>query len=57
LIREGLPAAQKPLLKPGFFEGLTTLNAKGIPVPAVAARWEISSDGLTYIFFLRKNAK
>ena len=27
------------------------------PIPGVAERWEISPDGLTYTFFLRKNAK
>lgn len=27
------------------------------PVPALAERWEISADGLTYTFYLRANAK
>ena len=27
------------------------------PEPAVAERWEISTDGLTYTFFLRENAR
>ncbi|MDR3565461.1 MAG: peptide ABC transporter substrate-binding protein [Negativicutes bacterium] len=40
-----------------IFEGLTTLNAKDLPVPAVAEKWEVSADGLRYTFFLRGDAK
>lgn len=40
-----------------IFEGLTTVNDKDQPVPAAAERWEISSDGLRYTFFLRSDAK
>ena len=36
-----------------IFEGLTTTNAFGEPVPALAKSWVISSDGLEYILFLR----
>lgn len=38
------------------FEGLTRLNAKDVPEPAVAKSWTISPDGLTYIFYLRPEA-
>ena len=40
-----------------IFEGLTTQNQKGEPVPGVAERWDISPDGLKYRFHLRANAK
>jgi oligopeptide transport system substrate-binding protein len=41
-----------------FFEGLTQYDAKTCaPVPAVAERWETSSDNLTWIFHLRPTAK
>lgn len=39
------------------FEGLTSLNEKDNPVPGVAKEWEISEDGLEYVFHLRENAK
>jgi len=34
--------------------GLTTLDARGKPIPGMAERWEVSKDGLTWTFFLRK---
>jgi oligopeptide transport system substrate-binding protein len=34
--------------------GLTTLDAAARPIPGIAGRWEISSDGLTWTFHLRK---
>ncbi|OAA90225.1 peptide ABC transporter substrate-binding protein [Clostridium ljungdahlii] len=39
------------------FEGLTNLDKNEKPIPGVAEKWEVSSDGLTYTFHLRKNAK
>jgi oligopeptide transport system substrate-binding protein len=40
----------------GLFEGLTRLNEKTArPEPAMAEKWEISPDGLTYTFHLRTN--
>ncbi len=41
----------------GLLEGLTTLNADGEVIPGVATHWEISPDGRTYTFHLRKEAK
>jgi oligopeptide transport system substrate-binding protein len=39
-----------------LFEGLTRLNPKtALPEPGLAARWEMSPDGLTYTFHLRSN--
>lgn len=38
-----------------LFEGLTAFDPRDAsPVPGVAARWEISPDGLTYTFHLRR---
>ncbi|HYO89602.1 MAG TPA: ABC transporter substrate-binding protein, partial [Candidatus Limnocylindrales bacterium] len=36
-----------------IFEGLTAINQYGEPMPALAERWIISSDGLEYVVFLR----
>ncbi len=49
-IPAGIAAAQ-------LFEGLTSLDAANSPVPAAAEKWEVSPDGLTYTFHLRKGAK
>ncbi|EON73226.1 peptide ABC transporter substrate-binding protein [Lysinibacillus sphaericus] len=35
------------------FEGLTRLDADGKPTPAIAEKWDVSPDGLTYTFKLR----
>lgn len=40
-----------------LFEGLTTFDAAGEPRPGVAESWEISPDGLTYTFHLRRDAR
>ena len=41
-----------------LFEGLTTKHPKTLEaLPGVAERWEISADGLTYIFHLRRDAR
>jgi oligopeptide transport system substrate-binding protein len=40
-----------------IFEGLTTIDSNNNPVPAAAERWEVSSDGLRYVFYLRSNAR
>ncbi|MCX6951831.1 MAG: peptide ABC transporter substrate-binding protein [Verrucomicrobia bacterium] len=41
-----------------FFEGLLTHDPVTLgPRPAVAERWEMSADGLTYTFHLRANAR
>src|SRR5471032_1953441 len=34
--------------------GLTTLDAAARPIPGMAERWEVSKDGLTWTFHLRK---
>lgn len=38
-----------------IFEGLTRINEYGEPVGSLAQRWEISSDGLEYVFILRED--
>lgn len=38
-----------------IFSGLVLLDDKGNPHPDLAERWDISPDGLTYTFHLRKN--
>ncbi len=41
-----------------LFEGLTNYDEKtATPVPGVAERWEISTDGLVYTFHLRPDAR
>ena len=46
------------LIVSNMFEGLTEIPlGAGDPVPGVAERWDVSEDGLTYTFHLRKDAK
>ena len=37
-----------------LFEGLTTVDEAGRPIPGVAESWSMSADGLTWTFQLRK---
>jgi oligopeptide transport system substrate-binding protein len=37
-----------------MFIGLTTENGRAEPVPGMAERWEVSDDGRTWTFFLRR---
>ncbi|MGD9156024.1 MAG: peptide ABC transporter substrate-binding protein, partial [Bacillota bacterium] len=39
------------------FEGLATLGQYNTVVPGVAAKWDVTPDGKTYTFIIRKNAK
>ncbi|WP_276355264.1 peptide ABC transporter substrate-binding protein [Cohnella caldifontis] len=52
-----LKDAQSIIVDYGLFEGLTRLSADGEPQPAVAEKWDISEDGKTYTFHLRKDMK
>ncbi|VBB08986.1 Hypothetical protein LUCI_4272 [Lucifera butyrica] len=63
---EAEPSTLDPALSTGIpeslvelqiFEGLTRLDAKDQPVPGVAEKWDVSPDGLKYVFHLRPNAK
>ncbi|CAM3432781.1 peptide ABC transporter substrate-binding protein [Marinicrinis lubricantis] len=40
-----------------IYEGLTRIDAEGNVVPAVAEKWDVSKDGLTYVFKLREDVK
>jgi ABC-type oligopeptide transport system substrate-binding subunit len=40
-----------------LFEGLVVQDPKGDVAPGVAKSWDLSTDGLTYTFHLRGNAK
>ena len=50
---EGVPSSH--ILR-DLFEGLTGESPEGDIIPAGAESWDISEDGLTYIFHIRKNA-
>jgi peptide/nickel transport system substrate-binding protein len=59
----GMPALVNPLLATSqadrdlvalVYSGLTHLDDFGQPVPDLAERWTVSSDGLTYTFYLRE---
>ncbi len=50
-------AIPESLVELQIFEGLTRLDAKDQPAPGVAEKWDISPDGLKYVFYLRANAK
>ncbi len=49
----GAAAAIDEVVYANLFEGLTRINSKGAVMPALAESWEVSKDGLTYIFKLR----
>ena len=51
-LAEGVPASN--ILR-DLFEGLTTEAPDGTIIPGAAARWNISRDGLTYTFYLRRD--
>lgn len=50
-------AIPESLVELQLFEGLTRLDAKDQPAPGVAEKWDVSPDGLKYVFYLRSNAK
>jgi oligopeptide transport system substrate-binding protein len=53
-LAEGVPAAN--ILR-DLFEGLTGETPDGEVVPGAAERWNVSRDGLTYTFYLRRDAR
>ena len=52
-LAEGLPSAN--ILR-DLFEGLTAESPEGRIIPGAAVRWNISRDGKTYTFYLRRDA-
>lgn len=50
-------AIPESLVELQIFEGLTRLDARDQPAPAGAEKWTVSSDGLNYVFYLRRDAK
>src|SRR5262245_5606097 len=58
-----LPQQINPLLDVNYpmqrllFLGLTDYNEQGNLVPGLASRWDVSKDGLTYTFALRRDVK
>lgn len=52
-LAEGVPSSH--ILR-DLFEGLTSEAPDGSVVPGAAARWNISRDGRTYTFYLRRDA-
>jgi hypothetical protein len=50
-------AAISEVLYGNVFEGLVRFAADGSVVPALAASWDISDDGLTYVFHLRHGVR
>jgi peptide/nickel transport system substrate-binding protein len=50
----GAAAAIGEVVHANVLEGLTRIDRRGGVSPGLAERWEVSPDGLTYTFFLRK---
>lgn len=44
-----------PTVTKDISRGLTQIDDKGIPQPDVASSWQITNDGKTYIFHLKRN--
>ena len=53
----GAAAAISQVTWYNIFEGLTRISEKGVIGPMLASSWDISSDGLTYTFKLKKGVK
>ncbi|MGY8794626.1 MAG: ABC transporter substrate-binding protein, partial [Woeseiales bacterium] len=53
----GAAAAVDSIVYGNIFEGLTRISQSGDVAPALAESWEISADGLSYVFRLRKNVR
>ena len=53
----GAAAAVDSIVYGNVFEGLTRIAQSGDVAPGLAESWEISSDGLAYVFSLRRNVR
>ena len=53
----GAAAAIDEVVYANVFEGLTRINENGEVMPALAESWQVSEDGKTYTFKLRRGVK
>ena len=53
----GAAAAVDSIVYGNVFEGLTRITQSGDVAPALAESWEISPDGLAYVFHLRRDIR
>uniref|UniRef100_UPI002FCB8B67 ABC transporter substrate-binding protein n=1 Tax=Bosea sp. (in: a-proteobacteria) TaxID=1871050 RepID=UPI002FCB8B67 len=53
----GAAQAIREVVLQNIFEGLVAMDRTGKIVPALAESWTITTDGLTYAFKLRPNAR
>jgi len=53
----GAAAAVDSIVYGNIFEGLTRITQSGEVAPALADSWEISPDGLAYVFHLRRGVR
>lgn len=53
----GAAAAVDSIVYGNVFEGLTRITSSGNVEPALAQSWEISTDGLSYAFYLRRDVR
>ena len=53
----GAAAAVDSVVYGNVFEGLTRITQSGDVAPALAESWEISADGLSYVFRLRRDVR
>lgn len=54
---EGAAAATDEIVYANIFEGLTRIDRHGDVQALLATRWSVSSDGLTWRFYLKKNVQ
>ena len=53
----GAAAAIDEVVYANIYEGLTRFGSDGAVLPALAASWDVSGDGLTYTFHLQSGVK
>lgn len=53
----GAAAAVDSIVYGNVFEGLTRITQSGDVAPALAESWEVSADGLSYLFSLRRDVR